>query len=160
MCTLFTNSTSVHKPYFLAYLIKFQFDDSIKKFVEYRFETDLRELYFKYLKNTILMKYLSPEKQFHFKNANLCNMCSKAFQSDDKKVRNHCNITGNKIFGAAHSKCNLNYKDPNFIPIILPNLSGYDCHLFIKQLCSHGGMINVIAQNKKMCTIQQDSLYA
>ena len=39
-----------------------------------------------------------------------------------KKVKNHCHYTGN-FRGAAHSKCNLNYKVLNDIPIIILNAS-------------------------------------
>lgn len=84
------------------------------------------------------MKPLSPEEELEIENATSCTICTKSFESSDKKVRDHCHITGNKRFGAAHWKCNLNYKDTNFIPIIFHNLTGYDYHLFIKQLCSHG----------------------
>ena len=38
-----------------------------------------------------------------------------------------------KIRGAAHSKCNLNYKVPKDIPIIIHNAS-YDTHFVINQL--------------------------
>jgi len=33
-----------------------------------------------------------------------------------------------------HNKCNLLYQEPQHIPVILYNLSGYDAHLFIKNL--------------------------
>ena len=39
-----------------------------------------------------------------------------------KKVKDHCHYTG-KFRGAAHSKCNLNYKAPKDIPIIIHNAS-------------------------------------
>jgi len=49
------------------------------------------------------------------------------------KVRDHCHLSG-KFRGAAHNKCNLNYKLPKFYPVVFHNLSGYDSHLFIKKL--------------------------
>ena len=49
-----------------------------------------------------------------------------------KKVKNHCHYTG-KFVGAAHSICNLRYKVPGNIPIIINNAS-YDTHFIINQL--------------------------
>ena len=52
---------------------------------------------------------------------------------DEKKVRDHCHITG-KFRGAAHSQCNLKLKIPKKIPIISHNLEGYDGHIIFKKL--------------------------
>jgi len=54
-------------------------------------------------------------------------------------------LTG-KFRGAAHKKCNRNYKIPNFIPVFFHNLSGYDSHLFMKKLkkTNNGEEINCI----------------
>jgi hypothetical protein len=98
------------------------------------------------------MQPLNQQEQAEFDNATLCSICDKAFTDDDVKVRDHCHITGKKRFGAAHSLCNLHYKVPNFIPIFFHNLSGYDAHLFIKQLCKEGDKIEVIAQSKEKYT--------
>ena len=49
-----------------------------------------------------------------------------------KKVKDHCHYTG-KFRGAAHSDCNLKYKVPNNIPIVIHNAS-YDTHFIINQL--------------------------
>lgn len=83
-----TKRTSVREPDSFAYLIKSPFDDTITKFVEYiggrvaeefvsKLETDLRELYFKYQKNTVPMKHLSLEEEFEFENADYFYMCEK-----------------------------------------------------------------------------------
>ena len=50
-----------------------------------------------------------------------------------RKVRDHCHYTG-KYRGAAHSKCNLNYKIVKEIPVLFHNGSVYDCHFIIKYL--------------------------
>ena len=66
------------------------------------------------------------------------------------KVRDHCHHSG-KYHGAAHKICNLKFKIPNHIPVVFHNLSGYDAHLFIRQLvkkCEHGS-IGVIAKNRE-----------
>ena len=71
-------------------------------------------------------------------------------KDDDKyknkiKVRDHCHYTG-KSRGAAHSKCNLNYKVPKDIPIIIHNVS-YDTHFIINQLAEFKGELNCIEDN-------------
>ena len=48
------------------------------------------------------------------------------------KVKDHCHYTG-KFRGAAHSKCNLNYKVPKHIPIIIHH-ARYDILFIINQL--------------------------
>ena len=45
-------------------------------------------------------------------------------------------------------KCNLRYRIPPYIPIVFHNLSGYDAHLFIKELASAtDGHMGVIAKS-------------
>ena len=63
-----------------------------------------------------------------------------------KKVKDHCHYTG-KFREAAHSKCNLNYKVPKDIPIIIYNAS-YDTHFIINQLAEEfKGKLNCIGGN-------------
>ena len=63
-----------------------------------------------------------------------------------KKVKDHCHYTG-KFRGAAHSKCNLNYKVPKDIPIIIHNAS-YDTHFIINQLAEEfKGKLDCIGEN-------------
>ena len=63
-----------------------------------------------------------------------------------EKVKDHCHYTG-KFRGAAHSKCNLNYKIPKDIPIIIHNAS-YDTHFIINQLAEEfKGELNCIGEN-------------
>ena len=52
---------------------------------------------------------------------------------NNQKVRDHCHYTG-LYRGAARNSCNLQYKIPKHIPIVFHNLSGYDAHLFIREL--------------------------
>ena len=63
-----------------------------------------------------------------------------------KKVKDHCHYTG-KYRGAAHNECNLNYRKPKFTPVVFHNLSGYDSHLFIKNLGFTAGNIDCIPNN-------------
>ena len=64
------------------------------------------------------------------------------------KVRDNCHYTG--IYrGATHSLCNLRYKIPSYIPAVFHNLSGYDAHLFVRELVAHTSEMGVIAKNKE-----------
>ena len=50
--------------------------------------------------------------------------------------------------------CNLRYKILSYIPVVFLNLSGYDAHLFIRELRKKfdSGSIGVITENKDKCT--------
>ena len=65
-----------------------------------------------------------------YRNQKACHIWNS---TDDKKVRDHCYFTG-KYRGAAHDVCNLNYKAPKEIPIVVHNGSTYHYHLIIKEL--------------------------
>ena len=65
-----------------------------------------------------------------------CSICQKHFAQDNVKVIYHCHFTG-KFQGIAHQYCNINYKDPTFIPIFLHNMSHYDSHLFIQAFSNY-----------------------
>ena len=85
-----------------------------------------------------ILKYVSGEKSlkapfviyadFPFE---ICHICKKEFNNDNK-VRDHCHYTG-KYRGAAHNKCNLNYKILKESPVVFHNGSTYDYHFIIKQ---------------------------
>ena len=81
-----------------------------------------------------------------FRQASVCHICEKNISDD--KVKDHCHLTG-EYRGAAHQECNLKYKEPSFIPVVFHNLSGYDAHLFIKQLGVTSGDINCIANTEE-----------
>ena len=83
-----------------------------------------------------------------YKRASKCHICFKPFNSKDPKVRDHCHYTC-QYRGPAHSLCNLKYRTPSYIPVVFHNLSGYDTHLFIKELGKHSKDIGVIAKNKE-----------
>ena len=83
-----------------------------------------------------------------YKKSRECHICYKLFNSKDPKVRDHCHYTG-CYRGPTHRNCNLRYSIPSYIPVIFHNLSGYDAHLFIKELGKHSNDIGVIAKNKE-----------
>ena len=78
-----------------------------------------------------------------------CWICKEEFNDDKNyKVRDHCHFTG-RYRGAAHNSCNLKYRKPNFTPVVFHNLSGYDSHLFIKNLGFSQGKIDCIPNNEE-----------
>ena len=84
---------------------------------------------------------LTDEENRSYENQKFCHVCRKLFTKDDKKVKDHCHFTG-KYRGAAHNKCNMNYKITKDIPIVFHNLSSYDGHFIIKELANEfdGGL--------------------
>ena len=76
-----------------------------------------------------------------------CWICNGEFDGD-VKVRDHCHFTG-RYRGAAHNLCNLKHRKANFTPVVFHNLSGYDSHLFIKNLGFSEGNIDCIPNNKE-----------
>ena len=89
---------------------------------------------------------LSDLEKYEHWTASVCHICETPLNDD--KVRDHCHLTG-KYRGAAHNQCKLNCKLPNFYPVIFHNLSGYDTHLFIKDLAKTPGEINCIAKTEE-----------
>jgi len=55
---------------------------------------------------------MTPGDKVHFINNNICHICEKVI--GERKVRDHCHITG-KYRGPAHESCNLNYKYPKCV---------------------------------------------
>ena len=97
---------------------------------------------------------LTKEENKSYKEQKTCPICEEKFCKDKddenytnrKKVKDHCHYTG-KFRGAAHSKCNLNYKVPKDIPIIIHNAS-YDTHFIINQLAEEfKGELDCIGEN-------------
>ena len=83
--------------------------------------------------------------------AEKCHICLKEFNDPrNRKVRDHCHYI-NLYRRAAHNNCNLKYRIPDYILIVFHNLSGYDAHLFIKELGRRFNKndIGVIAENKE-----------
>ena len=159
----FTNQYQKHSPSGFSYLIKC-FDDDIlaphlrhytaespddnipQLFIE-SLEKDIKEIYnkFKIPKKMVM----TPKDRMTYKKATHCHICEEEIDKDkDKKVRDHCHLTG-KFRGAAHNMCNLKFRLPKFYPVIFHNLSGYDSHLFIKNLGKSEGKIDCIPCNEE-----------
>ena len=95
---------------------------------------------------------LNHEENNLYNEQKICHIYEEKFCADKddkdyinrKKVKDHCHYTG-KFRGAAHSKCNLNYKVQKEIPIIIHNAS-YDTHFMLNQLAiEFKGELNCLA---------------
>ena len=163
----FTNQYQKHKPSGFCYLIKC-FDDNLfyPKLVKYTAESpdedipqlfieslekDIKEIYNKFKKPKKMV--MTQEDKIDFRRATICHICEEEIDKDTddenyRIVRDHCHLTG-KYRGAAHNMCNLKFRLPKFYPVIFHNLSGYDSHLFIKNLGKSEGKIDCIPNNEE-----------
>ena len=160
----YTKKYQKHEPISFSYYIK-SFDDNVyksklrkytgedamKKFVEW-IEEDVKEI----ANIPDVEMIFGPDELKQFNDATKCWICNEEFDDkvDEKgyrkneKVKDHCHYTG-RFRGAAHNSCNLKYKKPKFIPVVFHNLSGYDSHLFIKNLGFTDGNIDCIPNNEE-----------
>ena len=94
------------------------------------------------------MDPLTKKQWKKYKRSTKCHICYKPFTQTNLKVRDHCHYTG-LYRRPAHSLCNLRYKIPFYVPVVFHNLSGYDAHLFIRELGAHTSEMGVIGKNKE-----------
>ena len=93
----FSKSTAVYRGENAAY----EFTREILK--EYKYCKKIMKKHF----NTNLT--INKEEKYLFQQSNSCSICRKLIDNDDKKVRDHCHVTG-KFRGAAHRSCNINFQ--------------------------------------------------
>ena len=86
---------------------------------------------------------ISEEEEHLFQQSNSCWIYEKLIDSDDKKVRYHCHVTG-KFRGAAHWSCNINLQLSKKVPVIFCSLRGYESHLIFCDLNKFDVKIDVI----------------
>ncbi|XP_036144767.1 uncharacterized protein LOC118646287 [Monomorium pharaonis] len=132
---LTTYAYQQHEVFSIGYYVRCSYDDALSA---YRFRRDkdcvtwfakqLEELAHRVkciLSANVPMETLSKEQLKAYRSATLCHICKKSFAPDDKRVRDHCHLTG-RYRGPAHSSCNLFYRNVSYIPVVFHNLSGYD----------------------------------
>ncbi|KAE9529175.1 hypothetical protein AGLY_011971 [Aphis glycines] len=130
---------------------QYHYNNSVKCHICERFLSELPPRLEKKLK--IYVAAIEHYKQLN-DDDNICLYKSKIEEAikykklNMKKVCDHDHLTG-EYRGAAHSICNLTYKNPKFIPIVCHNLSGYDAHLFIKQFGNDNNDITLIPNNEE-----------
>ena len=113
-------------------------NDYVKYIVEK--EKDITEA----LKTNIEYIPSEPGDSYIYNKSTECFFCKEAFQEGQQLVLDHDHYSG-EFRGKAHNSCNINGKTPNFIPIFFHNGSGYDFHLFIKEL---GKKIDIDTKSK------------
>ena len=158
----YTKKYHKHEPISFSYYIKcfddnvfkprlrsYTGEDAMQKFVEW-LEKDVKEI----ANIPEVDMIFGKEEATRYKKETKCWICKGEFDDTadengykkNEKVRDHCHYTG-RYRGAAHNSCNLKYRKPNFTPVVFHNLSGYDGHLFIKNLGFTAGNIDCIPNN-------------
>ena len=99
---------------------------------------------------TLLMKtepmIMTAEDKQHFAEATHCYLCGEAFVNAHEKCRDHCHLSG-KYRHALHMTCNLLYKAPAFIPVVMHGLRNFNSHIICQALGKYTGNITCIPQN-------------
>lgn len=121
-------------------------EDAPKVFVE-NIKNEALEIE-KIYSNPKPLKPLSEIEQKQYDEAQNCYVCSEPFSSTNKKVRDHNHVTQN-FNGACCNRCNLSMRTPKFLPVFFHNLSGYDAHIFVKELGYDNYPIFLIPNNEE-----------
>lgn len=117
-------------------------DNVAKVFLNHLYDI-AQKVEFLYSYKVSIFQLTDRENDYH-NLANTCYICESHFTNDNIKVRDHDHLTG-KYRGPACNSCNLNFKLPQFVPIIFHNLSNYDAHFIIPELGRDQGKIDVLA---------------
>src|SRR6266536_194432 len=119
--------------------------DAIPTFFKSLFQEEEEIIkHMKTFKKTDMIMTLAERGEYNL--ATKCYLCDDIFTEDNKKIRDHCHVSG-KYRGAAHEKCNLQLKLSPEIPVIFHNLKGYDTHHLMLKLGECNKNIKVIPNN-------------
>ena len=144
----YTEAYQNHEDCGFSYKLVCCYDDQYSKDIKiYRGEnavyTFMNELLgeVNFCKNIVRTKFNKPlimtkDDQRRFKLMDKCYICGVKYNKNDKRVRDHCHMTG-KFRGSAHRDCNLQLRispDDIKIPVIFHNLKGYDSHFIMQQI--------------------------
>ena len=141
----FTEAYQKHTDCGYGYKVVCCYDDKYSKPIKYYrgekavykfMEAMLAEV--KYCRQTIKYKFnkplvMSPEDEDKFQKATSCHICGKKYKKTDKRVRDHCHVTG-EFRGSAHNQCNRDFTITDKIPVIFHNLKGYDSHFIMQEI--------------------------
>ena len=79
-----------------------------------------------------------------------CTYCKCEFTDANPKVMHHNHLKkSNNFIAVLCNNCNLKCKLPKFVPVYFHNMSGYDSHLFVKELAYDDLDIKIIPQNSE-----------
>ena len=153
----YTNEVNQNTPSGWCVYSKFAYGDVDNQLKTYRGK-DCIETFCNYIKGEARRLYhmfpelpmgpLTKKQCKKCKRSTKCHICYKPFTQTNLKVKDHCHYTG-LYRGPVHSLCNLRYKILSHIPVVFHNLSGYDAHLFIRELGAHTSEMGMIAKNKE-----------
>ena len=159
----YTKKYQKHKPSGFSYYIKSLYED-VKKSEKRTYiktkkeDPDAEDVFVKWLEEDVKeIANIEPKKiiftredEKQFNTSSDCWICGEEIKNTNDKVRDHCHYTG-RYRGAAHNSCNLKYRKPKGVPVFFHNLTGYDSHLFIKNLGSSNPKENIecIPNNKE-----------
>ena len=143
----YTEKKAKHESSGWAMLTKCSFDETEDKLDYYRGQDCIEKLCKKLKERAMkIINYeekemipLTDEENKSYEEKEICHIFNENFCTDEhdensknrKKFKDHCHYKG-KFRGAAHSICNLNYKVPKNIPVVIHNAS-YDTHFIINQ---------------------------
>ena len=148
-----------HEVISIGYYVRCSYDDALSAY-QFRRDPDCVSWFAKQLEKlahnikvrlsaNVPMITLTKEQWEVYRSATRCHICEKPFEPDDKRVRDHCHLTG-RYRGPAHSSCNLFYRNVSYIPVVFHNLFGYDSHFIIKKIATlFKGNIDVLPITKE-----------
>ncbi|GFT83707.1 uncharacterized protein TNCV_2826231 [Trichonephila clavipes] len=164
----FTQKYQKHEPTSFSLYIKYKHGD-YKPPITYRGPNATKVFYDMVRREALEIKKIydhvypikmTAEDEVHFQRTDTCHICkwsinkypspySNTDHVDFEKVRDHDHLMDPSKYvsnyrGPAHMLCNMMYQEPSFIPIFIHNLSGYDAHLFIKELGADNETIDII----------------
>ncbi|XP_055316114.1 uncharacterized protein LOC129575903 [Sitodiplosis mosellana] len=153
-----TKAYQQHEAYAIGYYFKCNYDDSKSFYRSNRgpncidwFIQDLQDIAsdVEQILNDKMPLNMSLEDEAFFIVSDECHICEEPYMMGDIRVRDHCHLTG-KYRGSAHSRCNLGFKVPRYIPVIFHNLAHYDAHFIISALATKvPGNISIIPRNEQ-----------
>src|SRR5204862_1715267 len=117
-------------------------EEAAKRFVQDLY--DIAEKVSSLYSSNVPMKDLTDLEELCHQLSDNCYLCGNGFTESNIKVHDHDHLTG-YYRGAACNACNINFKLPNFVPVVLHNLSGYDAHFIVPELGKKKGNIDVLA---------------
>ena len=142
----YTKKYQKHEPISFSYYIKCFIDGVYKPILRKYTKTkpedaDAMDVFISWLEEDVkAISNIEPKEMIfteedrkQFNKSKICWICDEPLKND--KVRDHCHFTG-RYRGPAHNSCNLKYRKPKSVSVFFHNLSGYDSHLFIKNLGS------------------------